>query len=475
MTDPRGDGPAPPSQAPTEAGETPKRSGAAPEAPPVADGSGAGSETPSRRRRRRRRRRPGGVPAASPNGGGVPTADEAAAPAPPQAAAREGRRRERRSGGRAETREVRGILELGKGGAGFLRSPEHDLRERPEDVQVPAALVKRLGLKPGAEVVGRAAVQGRQARLEFVDTVEGMPPGEFRKKRSFKRLTVIDPDFQYQLGPYEQEGQLSMRIVDLLAPVGRGQRGLVVAPPRTGKTTLMMNVAAAMQGLYPDVHLIVLLIDERPEEATYWRRNVKGGEVFVSTMDASPKAHVRLAELVQQRAERLVEAGKEVMILLDSITRLTRAYNNVLGSKNARTMSGGLDSRVFQKPKHFFGAARNTEDAGSLTILATALVETGSKMDQVIYEEFKGTGNLELTLDRRLADRRIFPAIDLERTGTRKEEKLLGRQTLRKVEILRRVLARMRPREAMEMLVDRLGRYPSNQDFLDAFSLDDVE
>jgi len=341
---------------------------------------------------------------------------------------------------------------------------------------VPQPLVRRFGLKEGMLVTGSGILlPGKPGpRLETIDAVDGQPPTEARQRHGFKKLTVIDPDFHYELGTFKQDNQLSMRIVDLLCPIGRGQRGLVVAPPRTGKTTILMDIAAAMEALYPDVHLIVLLVDERPEEGTNWKRSVKQGEVYVSTMDESPQHHVRLAELVQRRAERLVEIGKEVVILLDSITRMTRAYNNCLGGKNMRTMTGGLDARVFQQPKHFFGAARNTENGGSLTILATALVDTGSKMDQVIYEEFKGTGNMELTLDRRLADRRVFPAIDFEHTGTRKEERLLGRATLKKVDILRRVLSRMKPREAMETLIDRLGRYSSNQEFLNAFSLDDV-
>jgi transcription termination factor Rho len=342
---------------------------------------------------------------------------------------------------------------------------------------VPPQLGQRFGLRQGCYVTGRGLkFPGNPGpKLDFVETVDGQVPGPKQSRAGFKKLLVIDPDFHYELGTFKQEGQLSMRVVDLLCPIGRGQRGLIVAPPRTGKTTILMNIAAAMENLYPDVHLIVLLADERPEEGTAWKRSVHRGEVYVSTMDEAPEHHTRLAELVQARAERLVETGKEVMILLDSITRLTRAYNNLLGGKNARTMSGGLDARVFQQPKHFFGAARNTENGGSLTILATTLIDTGSKMDQVIFEEFKGTGNMELTLDRRLADRRVFPAIDIERTGTRKEERLLGRATLKKVDILRRVLSRLKPREAMEMLIDRLGRYPSNQDFLNAFSLDDVQ
>jgi len=373
--------------------------------------------------------------------------------------------------------EMSGILELRKDGTGFLRQIDKDLVEQPSDPMVPQQMVRRNSLKNGCLVVGQGneGTSKRGGKLSSIDSVDGVPLSEARKGRAFKNLTVIDPDFHYELGGFTQEGQLSMRVTDLLCPIGRGQRGLLVAPPRTGKTTLMMNVAAAMEALYPDVHLIVLLVDERPEEATYWRRSIKNGEVFVSTMDQSPKNHARLSELVQFRAEGLVESGKEVMILLDSITRMTRAFNNVLGGKDSRTMSGGLDARVFQRPKHFFGAARNTENGGSLTILATALIQTGSRMDEVIYEEFKGTGNMELTLDRRLADRRIYPAVSIEHTATRKEEKLLSRTTLRKVNILRRVLSRLRPREAMEMLVDRLDRYPSNQEFLAAFSMDDVQ
>ena len=372
---------------------------------------------------------------------------------------------------------VSGILELRKDGSGYLRDPKKDLKAQDSDPKVSQQLARRLGLKTGMLVEGDGSRDPRHpgARLESVNLVDGAELKENRNQRSFKNLTVIDPDFHYELGCFEQENSLSMRIVDLLSPLGRGQRGLLVAPPRTGKTTLLMAVANSMQALYPDVHLMVLLVDERPEEATYWKRGIENGEVFVSTMDESPTNHVRLVELVQARAERLVEAGKEVVILLDSITRMTRAFNNIIGGKNARTMSGGLDAKVFMRPKHFFGAARNTEDGGSLTILATALVDTGSRMDQVIFEEFKGTGNMELTLDRRLADRRVFPAVSIEQTATRKEEKLLSRPTLRKVNILRRVLSRMRPREAMEMLIDRLGRYPSNQEFLGAFSMDDVE
>ena len=459
-------------------------------------GSGSADEGGSPRRRRRRRRRGSGIPGGSSFAGhggspvhlgvgGVPVA--APAPSRPQAAAPRAPLAPRapvvpphappQGGGRAEPVICSGVIEILQDGTGFLRSVQHDMEERREDPLVPHHIVQRFRLHQGSLIEARGVRFPNHPgpKVEFVDAVDGFSPGAAQQRHNFKRLVVIDPDFHYELGTFRQEGQVSMRVADLLCPIGRGQRGLIVAPPRTGKTTLLTNIAAAMESLYPDVHLIVLLADERPEEGTAWKRSVQRGEVYVSTMDEAPEHHVRLAELVQARAERLVETGKEVMILLDSITRLTRAYNNMLGGKNARTMSGGLDARVFQQPKHFFGAARNTENGGSLTILATTLVDTGSKMDQVIFEEFKGTGNMELTLDRRLADRRVFPAIDIEHTGTRKEERLLTRATLKKVEILRRVLARLKPREAMEMLIDRLGRYASNQDFLNAFSLDDVQ
>ena len=379
-------------------------------------------------------------------------------------------------GGKQEPQSCAGIIDIRKDGTGFLRQPSNDLMAKDSDPMLPKELVKRLALKNGSLIEGSGfCSSGHQsARINKIETIDGQTPNEYRRNKSFKKRTVIDPDFHYELGLHPQEGQLSMRVIDLLSPIGRGQRALLVAPPRTGKTTIMMDIASAMEALYPDVHLIVLLIDERPEEATYWKRNITNGEVFVSTMDQSPENHARLSELVQFRAERLVESGKEVVILLDSITRMTRAFNNTIGGNNSRTMSGGLDSKVFQRPKHFFGAARNTESGSSLTIIATALIDTGSRMDKVIFEEFKGTGNMELTLDRHLADRRVFPAVSIESTATRKEEKLLSAGTLRKVNILRRVLSRLRPREAMEMLADRLGRYESNKDFLKAFSSDDV-
>lgn len=376
-------------------------------------------------------------------------------------------------------RVVRGMLELGwkgkggKGGNGYLRQLDKNFEPQKDDPIVPQATIRKFNLKAGSVLVGKASGAGAPT-LRFVESVDGMEMSEHRRRRGFKKLTVIDPDYQYEVGSHEQEGQVSMRILDLLCPIGRGQRALLVAPPRSGKTMLMQQIARGMQANYPDVHLIVLLIDERPEEATYWRREVENGEVFVSTMDETPKNHVRVSELVQARAERLVESGKDVMILLDSITRLARAHNHQTGGKG-KTMSGGLDSRAMAKPKNFFGCARNTETAGSLTIVGTTLVDTGSKMDQIIFEEFKGTGNMEIVLDRRLADRRIYPAIAVDRSGTRKEEKLRTRATQHKVNILRRVLSRMRPLEAMELMVSRLAQFETNQEFLGAFSMDDVE
>jgi transcription termination factor Rho len=369
-----------------------------------------------------------------------------------------------------------GIIDIRKDGTGFLRQPQFDLAAKDSDPLVPKELVRRFALKNGSLVQGSGVCGAGHSspRLNKIVSIDEQKPSDYRRNKNFKKRTVIDPDFHYELGLHPQENQLSMRVIDLLCPLGRGQRALLVAPPKTGKTTILMDVASAIEALYPDVHLMVLLVDERPEEATYWKRSISNGEVYVSTMDQSPQNHARLSELVQFRAERLVESGKEVVVLLDSITRMTRAFNNTIGGNNSRTMSGGLDSKVFQRPKHFFGAARNTESGSSLTVIATALVDTGSRMDQVIFEEFKGTGNMELTLDRNLADRRIFPAVNIESTGTRKEEKLLAKSTMRKVNILRRVLSRLRPREAMEMLADRLGRYESNKDFLDAFSSDDL-
>ncbi|MBK9129850.1 MAG: transcription termination factor Rho, partial [Phycisphaerales bacterium] len=271
------------------------------------------------------------------------------------------------------------------------------------------------------------------------------------------------------------DGDISLRTIDLLCPIGRGQRGLVVAPPRSGKTILLQKICHAISECYPEVYMIVLLIDERPEEATGWKRAVSGErrEVLVSTLDEGPKHHVRVSEMAMLRAQRLVETGKDVVILLDSITRLVRAYNSHLGGRGGATMSGGIGAKVLEAPKRFFGAARNCEEGGSLTILATTLVDTGSRMDQVIFEEFKGTGNMELVLNRQLAERRIFPAIDIELSGTRKEELLLPPGVVQRLYTLRRVLARMPALDAMPLLIDRLSKTKSNADFLNSFRVDE--
>jgi transcription termination factor Rho len=367
-------------------------------------------------------------------------------------------------------REASGMFVLENGGFGVLRSEERQWRSSKDDIYVPKRLIQNENLRDGAIVHGRVS-RGQKHKYQLVDvqTVDGKPPGELKNLQSFKNLTSIDPDFHYSVGDVTDE--VSMRIVDLLSPIGRGQRGLIVAPPRSGKTTIMRQFAHGIETAYPEVHLMVLLVDERPEEATEWVRSVKNGKVFVSTADETSKNHIQLAEAVWMRAMRLVELGEDVVLLLDSITRLARAYNNQSGG-SGRTMSGGLDSRAMERPRKIFGSARNTETAGSLTIIGTTLIETGSRMDQLVFEEFKGTGNMELVLARRLADRRIFPAIDVERTGTRKEEKLVGMRRLKLIHTLRRVLARMNFVEAMELLITKLEEVEKTDDFLSRFEVD---
>ena len=363
------------------------------------------------------------------------------------------------------------MVMLEKGGFGSLRQEANQYIGSRDDVYIPRNIVSNYKLREGSIIVGKSGRgQGKHKRqLGEVTTVDGRDPKELMKLVSFKDLTSIDPDFHYSAG--DEMDDVSMRIVDIICPVGRGTRGLIVAPPRSGKTVLMRKFAKAVEEIYPDVHLMVLLVDERPEEATEWRRSMVRGKVFVSTNDETAKHHVQLAEAVWKRATRLVELGEEVILLLDSITRLARAYNNATGG-SGRTMSGGIDSRTMERPRAFFGAARNTETAGSLTILGTTLIETGSKMDQVIFEEFKGTGNMELVLSRKLADRRIFPAIDIERTGTRKEEKLISARRLRQINTLRRVLLKLNFIEAMELLVNKLEDVEKTDDFLQRFEVD---
>ncbi|MCA8954944.1 MAG: transcription termination factor Rho, partial [Planctomycetes bacterium] len=378
------------------------------------------------------------------------------------------------------TEDAVGVLEYTKEGNGWLRQKINSYM--PDaipngDVFVPSALIRQHRLQEGSEVVGQAGLPSRGPQrhtLAEVETVDGLEPDERRELPQFRHMTVVDPEPQFVLAPGHDEN-VSLRIVDLLCPIGYGTRGLVVAPPRSGKTVLMQQICHAISEHYPDVHMIVLLIDERPEEATGWKRSVEGEnrEVLVSTLDEGPKHHVAVSEICLKRAQRLVETGKDVVILLDSITRLTRAYNSAMGGRGGGTMSGGLGSKVLEVPKKFFGSARKCEEGGSLTILGTTLVDTGSRMDQVIFEEFKGTGNQELVLNRQLAERRIFPAIDIELSGTRKEELLLGANVVQRLYTLRRVLARMNALDAMPLLIDRLMKTKSNAEFLTSFRVDD--
>ena len=368
------------------------------------------------------------------------------------------------------TVEGGGILEIGNEGFGFLRQAKNNFLPGEDDIYVPPGLINQFKLREGSEVVGQVGQPrrpGQKPLLVSLETVDGLSPEERMERPHFKELTSIDPEPMFVLEP--GEGDISLRIMDLLTPIGKGQRGLLVAPPRTGKTVLLQKVASAIEQHYPEVELMVLLIDERPEEATGWRRSLgEKGLVLCSTLDEMARNHVALSEIVLKRAHRLVECGRDVVIVLDSITRLARAYNAEI-KNSGRILTGGIDSRTMEKPKKFFGSARNVEEGGSLTILATALIETGSRMDQVIFEEFKGTGNMELVFSRTLADRRIFPAMDIELSGTRKEEKLLPAEALNRIYTLRRVLAKLRPHEAMPLLIDRLKKTKSNAEFLAAF------
>ncbi len=369
----------------------------------------------------------------------------------------------------AEQAVGEGMFVAEKGDYGTLRRKDVQYLPGRQDVFVSQRLIQKHRLRDGSIVTGHLG-KGKKHKHQLLDvlTVDGADPREYANLPTFKSLTSIDPDFHYEVGNITDD--VSMRIVDIIAPIGRGQRGLIVAAPRTGKTTLMRQFARGVELAYPEVHLKVLLVDERPEEATEWVRST-AGEVFVSTSDETPKNHVQLAEAVWKRCQRLVELGEDVVLILDSITRLARAYNNN-SAGSGRTMSGGLDSRAMERPRQIFGSARNTETAGSLTILGTTLVETGSRMDQLIFEEFKGTGNMELVLSRKLADRRIFPAIDIEKSGTRKEEKLLSSKKHRRVTTLRRVLLKMNFMEAMELLITKLEDVEATDDFLQRFELD---
>jgi transcription termination factor Rho len=361
-----------------------------------------------------------------------------------------------------------GTLEVLPDGYGFLRSVAHNYLASPEDIYVSPSQIRRLGLKTGLIVEGpiRLPVEGQENfALMQVDLINGIAPDERTAGTTFEDLTPLHPDRRLIL---ETEGEeIAMRVVDLVTPIGKGQRGLIVSPPRAGKTILLQKMALALKRNHPECYLIVLLVDERPEEVTDMARTVAGptAEVVASTFDEPSSEHVHVSEIALEKAKRMVEHGQDVVILLDSITRLARAHNTEAPS-GGKLLSGGLDTNAMQKPKRFFGAARSTEEGGSLTILATALIDTGSRMDEVIFEEFKGTGNMELHLDRRLVDKRVWPAIDINRSGTRKEELLLHPAEVERVRTLRRVLADMHPVEAMELLTTRLRKTRSNAEFL---------
>lgn len=361
-----------------------------------------------------------------------------------------------------------GVLEILPDGFGFLRSPLCSYMPGPDDIYVSPSQIRRFSLRKGDVVSGqiRPPKEGeRYFALLKVTDIGFEAPENARNLVLFDNLTPIYPDVHLIMENGDRN--LSNRVIDLMAPVGRGQRGLIVAPPRTGKTILLQSIANAINANHPEIYLIVLLIDERPEEVTDMERTVKRAEVISSTFDEPPQRHVQVCEMVLEKAKRLVERKRDVVILLDSITRLGRAYNAVTPS-SGRVLSGGLDANALQRPKRFFGAARNIEEGGSLTIIATALIDTGSRMDEVIFEEFKGTGNMEIYLDRHLAEKRVFPAIDINRTGTRKEDLLLPEDVLNRVWIMRKILAPMSPIDSMEFLLDKMRNTKSNREFLDA-------
>ncbi len=360
-----------------------------------------------------------------------------------------------------------GVLEVLPDGFGFLRAPDYNYLPGPDDIYVSPSQIRKFDLQTGDTVSGqiRPPKEGeRYFALIKVEAVNFEAPEQARDKLFFENLTPLYPLEQVKL---ETTGDnLSARVMDLMTPIGKGQRGLIVAAPRTGKTMLLQTIAQSVATNYPEIYLIVLLIDERPEEVTDMQRSVDG-EVISSTFDEPAQRHVQVAEMVIEKAKRLVEHKKDVVILLDSVTRLARAYNTVI-PPSGKVLSGGLDSNALQKPKRFFGAARNIEEGGSLTIMATALVDTGSRMDDVIFEEFKGTGNMEIHLDRKLVDKRVFPAIDIQKSGTRKEELLMNKEDLNRVWVLRKVLTPLSPVEAMELLLDKMGKTKSNAEFLAA-------
>lgn len=365
-----------------------------------------------------------------------------------------------------------GVVEVLQDGFGFLRSANANYLPGPDDIYISPSQIRRFSLKTGDTVEGpiRGPKEGeRYFALLKVNTINFDDPEKIRHKVHFDNLTPLYPNERFKLElEIPTSKDLSARVMDLVTPLGKGQRGLIVAPPRTGKTVLLQNIAHSITANHPECYLIVLLIDERPEEVTDMQRSVKG-EVVSSTFDEPAVRHVQVAEMVIEKAKRLVEHGRDVVILLDSITRLGRAYNTVVPS-SGKVLTGGVDANALQRPKRFFGAARNIEEGGSLTIIATALIDTGSRMDEVIFEEFKGTGNSEIVLDRKVADKRIFPSMDILKSGTRKEDLLVPRQDLQKIFVLRRILAPMGTTDAIEFLIDKLKQTKTNGDFFDSMN-----
>lgn len=364
-----------------------------------------------------------------------------------------------------------GVIEVLQDGFGFLRSPESNYLPGPDDIYVSPSQVRKFGLRTGDTVEGelRAPKEGEKYfALSKVLKINFTDPENVRYRINFDNLTPLHPTEKIKMENDLDNKNMTSRIIDLICPQGKGQRGMIVAPPRTGKTVMLQNIAHAITQNNPEIYLIVLLIDERPEEVTEMSRTIKG-EVISSTFDEPAARHVQVAEMVIEKAKRLVEHKRDVVILLDSITRLARAYNTVVPS-SGKVLTGGVDANALQKPKRFFGAARNIEEGGSLTIIATALIDTGSRMDEVIFEEFKGTGNSEIILDRKVSDKRIFPAIDITKSGTRKEELLVGKDILSKMWVLRRILMPMGPADAMEFLMEKLKQSKNNYDFFEAMN-----
>lgn len=366
--------------------------------------------------------------------------------------------------GEGQLEEGGGLLEMHPNGYGFLRSPNNNYSRERTDPFVPGTMIEKYGLRQGVMVRGMVQQPRRQQgpRLREILDVDGIPPDDYTNIKTFDSLTPINPNVWYRLETGAEP--LTTRVMDLLTPLGRGQRALIVSPPRAGKTILLQHISLGISTNYPDVKLIVLLVDERPEEVTDMRRNVNG-EVVASSLDMDVESHVRISQLIVERCKRLAEMGRHVFLLLDSITRLARAFNKWVGN-TGRTMSGGVDIKAMDVPKKLFATARAFEEGGSLTVVGTALVDTGSRMDELIFQEFKGTGNMELVLDRKLADRRIWPAMDITQSGTRREELLHDSATLHSVTMLRRTLTTMNPVDAMEQLTRQLARFQSNQEFL---------